>query len=423
MSRVLQRKIVTAMVVVAIVSGDAALTSLASPRGSAPPPTPVPPHGSLSPFPTTLATPADPTVAPTLTARSALLAELTSGHVLDEKAPDQPVPIASLTKIMTALITMERTRLTDLVTVDPRAVFGRREYGASSILGLRAGERISVENLLYAMMLGSANDAALALAIHIAGSEEGFVRVMNARAHRLGMRRTVFFSANGLDDRGHSTARDLLRLVRATEAIDGFDRITSTRFRTIPAPKGRDRRIQNRNALLWLFPGTFGTKTGSTVLAGSCLIASAARGGRRLVAIVLGAPHESISDAAALLAYGFGGFTQQSLASEGGDEGTLAIRGGAVPVVAGAALSALVPTASLGRLRRRVSADPRAAFPPAPGSRVGTLVVSVPGLTIGSVPLIVSVVPPPPTSSGPWWARAGISLGRSIAGAVRAISS
>src|SRR5947207_858311 len=99
------------MVVVAVVSGDAALTSLASPRGSAPPPTPVPPHGSLSPFPTTLATPADPTVAPTLTARSALLAELTSGHVLDEKAPDQPVPIASLTKIMTALITMERTRL------------------------------------------------------------------------------------------------------------------------------------------------------------------------------------------------------------------------------------------------------------------------------------------------------------------------
>ena len=146
-------------------------------------------------------------MAPTLTARSALLAELTSGDVLDEKAPDQPVPIASLTKIMTALITMERTRLTDLVTVDPRAVFGRREYGASSILGLRAGERISVENLLYAMMLGSANDAALALAIHIAGSEKGFVRVMNARAHRLGMRRTVFFSANGLDDRGRSTVR------------------------------------------------------------------------------------------------------------------------------------------------------------------------------------------------------------------------
>jgi D-alanyl-D-alanine carboxypeptidase len=153
------------------------------------------------------------------------------------------------------------------------------------------------------------------------------------------------------------------------------------------------------------------------------MIASAARGARRLVAIVLGAPHESFTDAAALLTYGFGGFTQRTLASDGGDEGTLAIRGGAVPVVAGAALTALVPTASLDHLRQRITVEPRAAFPPAPGSRVGTLVVSIPGLTIGSVPLLVSVVPPPPASPGPWWVRAGMSVGRSVAGAIRAISS
>ncbi|HEU0317197.1 MAG TPA: hypothetical protein VFR49_07705, partial [Solirubrobacteraceae bacterium] len=177
------------------------------------------------------------------------------------------------------------------------------------------------------------------------------------------------------------------------------------------------------NALLWLYPGTFGTKTGSTARAGSCLIASAQRGGRRLVAIVLGAPRESFSDAAALLAYGFGGFTQRTLASDGGDEGTLAIRGGAVPVVSGAALTALVPTASLDHLRQRVAVDPHAAFPPAAGSRVGTLVVSIPGHTIGSVPLLVSVVPPPPASRGPWWVRAGMSVARSVASAVRAISS
>ncbi|MDP9300515.1 MAG: serine hydrolase, partial [Actinomycetota bacterium] len=231
MSRILRRRIVTAMLVVAVISGEALLTSSASPRSNAPPPTPVPPHGSLSPFPTSLSTPADPTTAPTLTARSALLADLDSGDLMDEKAPDQPVPIASLTKIMTALITLERTRLTDIVTVDPRAVFTRREYGASSTIGLKAGERISVEDLLYAMMLGSANDAALALAIHIAGSEQAFVRVMNVRAPQLGMHRTVFFSSNGLDDRGRSTARDLLHLIRVTDAIDGFDRITATRFR------------------------------------------------------------------------------------------------------------------------------------------------------------------------------------------------
>src|SRR5207247_8934546 len=90
---------------------------------------------------------------------------------------------------------------------------------------------------------------------------------------------------------------------------------------------------------------------------------------------------------------------------------------------AGAALTALVPTVSLDHLRQRISVDPHAAFQPAPGSRIGTLVVSIPGLTIGSVPLLVSVVPPPPASPGRWWVRAGVSVARSGAGAIRAISS
>src|SRR5437762_712843 len=154
----LRRRIVTALLVVAVLSGEAVLTSFAAPRGSAPPPTPVPPHGSLSPFPRSLTTPADPAAAPVVLARSALLADLATGDVLDEKAADRPVPIASLTKMMTALITLERTQLSDTITVDPRAVFRRRDYGASSTLGLRPGERTSVENLLYAMLLGSAND-------------------------------------------------------------------------------------------------------------------------------------------------------------------------------------------------------------------------------------------------------------------------
>ncbi|TMK93455.1 MAG: D-alanyl-D-alanine carboxypeptidase [Actinobacteria bacterium] len=184
MSRIHRRRIVSALLVVAVISGEAVLTSFASPRGSAPPPTPVPPHGSLSPFPRSLRTPADPTVAPALSARSALLADLATGDVMDEKAADEPVPIASLTKLMTALIAMKRTQPSDTVTVDARAVFRRRDYGWSSTIGLKAGERINVENLLYAMMLGSANDAALALAIDIAGSEPAFVRLMNAQASR-----------------------------------------------------------------------------------------------------------------------------------------------------------------------------------------------------------------------------------------------
>ena len=421
MSQLGRRRIVAAVVVAAFVAGPAALTSVAAPSGNVPPPTPVPPKGSLSPFPTALATPANAMRAPTIDARSALLADAATGTLMDAKAPDLPVPIASLTKVMTALITLDRTEPGDVVTVDPRAVFDKGDYGASSTLGLQAGERISVENLLYGMLLGSANDAAVALAIHIAGSEDAFVKAMNARAHRLGMRHTDFRSANGLDDRGRSTARDLLILVRAAETTDGFDQITATKVRTIPAPSGPARRIQNRNALLWLYPGAFGTKTGSTALAGSCLIASARREGRRLVAIVLGARGEAFSDAAALLNYGFEGFTDQTFVSAGDDLGTLRIRGGAVPVVAGAGLTALVPTRMLGSVHRRIRATPGAAFPPPPGSRVGTLTVSIPGLAIGSVPLVVTSVPPPPSSGGPWWARAAGAVGRAVGEAVRAV--
>jgi serine-type D-Ala-D-Ala carboxypeptidase (penicillin-binding protein 5/6) len=418
-----RRRVVATVVVTAIVAGSATLTSLAAPGGTAPPPTPVPPKGSLSPFPTALATPSNAIRPPALSARSALLADLTTGTLMDAKDPDLPVPIASLTKVMTALITLDRTDPADVITVDPRAVFDRGDYGASSTLGLRAGERITVENLLYAMLLGSANDAAVALAVDIAGSEDAFVRLMNARAARLGMRHTEFRSVNGLDDRGLSTARDLLVLVRAVDPIEGFARITSTRVRTIPSPSGPARRIQNRNALLWLYPGAFGTKTGSTALAGSCLIASATRDGRRLVAIVLHAQDEAFSDGAALLNYGFEGFTQQTFAAAGADEGTLRIRGGEVPVVAGAALEALVPTLLLGRVRRAIVAAPHAAFPPPPGARVGSLTVSIPGLTIGSVPLVVSAVPPPTSSGGPWWARAAGSVGRAVSDAVHAIAS
>jgi D-alanyl-D-alanine carboxypeptidase (penicillin-binding protein 5/6) len=422
-STLFRRRLVAAGVVVALVAGPAALTSLAAPRTATPPPTPVPPKGSLSPFPTALATPHDAMRPPVVAARSAILADLTTGALMDAKAPNIALPIASLTKIMTALITLDRTDPGDVVTVDPRAVFRRGDYGANSTLGLRAGEHITVENLLYGMLLGSANDAAVALAIDIAGSEDAFIHAMNARATRIGMRDTEFRSVNGLDDAGHSTARDLLTLVRAAEATDGFDRITSTRERTIAAPSGPPRRIQNRNALLWLYPGAFGTKTGTTAGAGACVIASAARDGRRLVAIVLHAQGEAFSDAAALLNYGFEGFTQRSFATVGADEGTLRIRGGEVPVVAGQDLTALVPTRTLGSVRRRVVASPDAAFPPAPGSEVGTLTVSVPGLTIGSVPLLVSTVPPPPATSGPWWARAAGSIGRAVAGAIDAMAS
>ena len=143
-----------------------------------------PPHGSPSPVPTALATPSDPFRVPTVPAAAALLADLDTGQILYAKDPRAPRPIASVTKMMTALLTLETLPLDHVVRVDPRAVFDRDDFGASSTLGLRAGERISIENLLYALLLGSANDAADALAIAVDGSIPAFVRHMNDRARR-----------------------------------------------------------------------------------------------------------------------------------------------------------------------------------------------------------------------------------------------
>jgi serine-type D-Ala-D-Ala carboxypeptidase (penicillin-binding protein 5/6) len=409
--------VASAILIVAV-----AINAGATGRVVAPPPTPVPPHGSPSPFPTKLATPADSTTPPTVDAGAVLLADPDTGQILFAKEPRTRRPIASITKLMTALLARHDLPLHATVTVDPAAVFDRKSFGATSVLGLEAGERISVENLLYGLLLGSANDAAVALAIAADGSEAAFVRHMNAEAGRLGMRDTHFASASGLDDDGYSTPRDLLRLTQAANADPVLREITATKVHRIVAPKGPDRVIQNRNVLLWLYPGAVGTKTGTTAGAGSCVVATARRGARELVAIVLHAPDEPFSDAAALLNYGFDGWRVDALVHAGDAAGEATIRGGTVPVVAGADLSALVPVADDGRAQR-VVVDPRAAYPPAPDERVGTLVFAAGPAVLGSVPLIVSDVPPPPTATGPWWARTADAVGGAVADAVRAVAA
>ena len=357
---------VVAVLVVAMVGLNAGAATSA-----VPPPTPVPPHGVRRR--SHRARDAERSLrVPTVPAAAALLADLDTGQILYAKDPRTPRPIASVTKMMTALLTLETLPLDHVVRVDPRAVFDRDDFGASSTLGLRAGERISVENLLYALLLGSANDAADALAIAVDGSIPAFVRHMNDRARQLGMLQTRYFSANGLDDRGHSTPSDLLRLARSTDALEIFRTITATRFRRIPAPTGRDRVIQNRNALLWLYAGAFGTKTGTTAGAGACLVASATRDGRRLVAIVLDAPGEPFSSAAASV-----GLRLRRLGGRGPVAGrparTAAIRGGTCRCTPERP-DALTPIRGGGVVERAV-VDPRAAFLPATGEQVGVLVV------------------------------------------------
>ncbi len=424
MSPLAGRRAAASAVVVAVLATNVALIGLAGAQSgrNVPPPTPVPPDGRLSPFPSVLATPRDTVAAPAIGARAALLADLDDGTVLFDKAAAAPRPVASLTKIMTALVVLTRTSIDDVVRVDPAAVFGPRDFGASSTLGLRAGERIRVRDLLYGLLLGSANDAAEALAIHVSGSVGAFVELMNRRARALGMRDTSFASPHGLDDRGRSTAADLLVLLRAAHADPAFERIVATRFRTIPSPTGRPRRIQNRNAMLWLYDDAIGTKTGLTAGAGPCVAVVAERDGRRLVAIILGAEREAFSPAASLLNFGFDGFEETTVVRAGEELGSVDLVGGRVSVVASADLTVMVPRDHADRVRRTVRVAPEAAFPPQIGDRVATMIVTVPGARLGGVGLIVAAVPAPDPVSGSWWMRGLEALGGAAADAIGAVA-
>jgi D-alanyl-D-alanine carboxypeptidase (penicillin-binding protein 5/6) len=376
-----------------------------------PPPTPVPMPGggtSPSPFLHALRTPPPSIQPPSVAAGAAVLADLDTGQILWGTEAKERRPIASITKIMTALIVIQRTDPSDVVTVGPDAAAPAPSTGASE-LGLVPGERVSVQDLLYALLLQSANDAAVALAEHVAGSVEGFVGEMNAEARRLHLADTRFASPNGLDDTGYSSARDLAVLTRVALESPLFASIVRTKFHRIPSPSGKPRMIQNRNVLLWLYPGALGVKTGFTTPAGFCVVAAATRDGLRLVAVVLGEPGEPFSDAAAVLDYGFRSFERRELVTAGQGFGSVAIGGRDVQVSAGSGLTGLAPVGA--RIRRVVTVLPGVAFPPEMGKRVGYLKVLAPSLQLGRVPLVVSALPgPPPAEPGPWWRRAGSAV-------------
>ena len=377
-----------------------------TPAPSPPPPTPVVQPGgqtSPSPFPSTLRTPAPTTEAPEVGAVSAVLVDLDTGQVLFDLDRHERRPIASLTKIMTALLVVERAGLTDVVTVSEGAASG--QVSGISGLGLEPGERIRVNELLYALLLQSANDAALALAEHVSGSVDAFVDAMNARAEQLGMTRTMFASPNGLDDTGYSSAGDLVRLTRAALRSRGFASVVATRFHTVESLDAEPRIVQNRNVLLWLYPGAIGVKTGFTSPAGFCVVAGAQRGDERLLAVVLGEPGEPFSDAAALLNYGFEAFERRMVIQAGESLESVDVGGRSVSVRAGGSLRGLVPVE--GTVSKAVVLEDHLAYPPARGEEIGVVRISSGSKVLGQVPLVVSGVPaPPPPEPGVWWARA-----------------
>ncbi|MDD6265539.1 MAG: D-alanyl-D-alanine carboxypeptidase [Clostridia bacterium] len=236
-----------------------------------------------------------------VTAHSAVLYCPENGEFLYEKNADEFSLIASLTKIMTAVVVIENTSPQETVSVDKAAV---GVEGSSAYLC--ANELLTVENLLYALLLESANDAAVALAIHTSGSVPEFVKLMNKKAEELGMSETHYENPHGLDSDGHgSSARDLAILSAYALKNEEFLKITQTKSIHIDDCDGKNSHyFINHNRMLSIYDGTVGIKTGYTKSSGRCLVSAAKRNGVTLIAVTLNAPNDW-NDHQIMLDYGF----------------------------------------------------------------------------------------------------------------------
>ncbi|MBD0330737.1 MAG: D-alanyl-D-alanine carboxypeptidase, partial [Thermoleophilia bacterium] len=235
-------------------------------------------------------------------AKGAILVDARTGRVLYARAPHRRLPVASTTKIMTALLAVERLRPQRRVTILPKVarVQPFRE-------GLRPGERVPVWKLLYGLMLYSGNDDALALAHATSGTRKAFLALMNQRAAELGMENTRFSSPSGVIDRGnYSTAWDMAALARYAMRDPHFRRVVRTKVKRVRWAAPTFAKVYvNKNPLLATYRGADGVKTGWTSKADTCLVASARRGNTRLIAVVLGARGSAAVEARRLLDLGF----------------------------------------------------------------------------------------------------------------------
>lgn len=314
-----------------------------------------------------------------VSAVSAILVDAESGRVLYEKNPHQKRLIASITKLMTALVAVESTP--DLNCVIPI----KAEYQAEgSSMYLRPGEEISLEGLLYGLLLSSGNDAALAIAGGCAGEIDTFVEWMNRRAADLGMKDTHFANPNGLDAEDHySTAADMALLARAVLENETLAQIVGTKSTTIAG-----RSLTNHNKLLWRYEGCSGMKTGYTDAAGRTLVSSACRDGQTLICVTLKDPNDW-EDHATLFDYGFSTFPRHPLAREGKLFRALPVTGSLLSKAEVETASDVgYPLAADERVRARITLPDRVAAPVRKGAIAGKLTFLVGEKIVGETYLL-----------------------------------
>lgn len=319
-----------------------------------------------------------PVNAAALSAEKAILMDAATGRILYEKNADSRSLIASTTKIMTALVVAEQCNVLDRVRI-PKEAVGIE----GSSMYLQEGEILTVQELLYGLMLHSGNDAAVALAIYCGGTVEGFAELMNDKAHQLGMKDSHFENPNGLDAPGHyATARDLAVLASYAMKNPIFYKTVSAKNVTVG-----QRYLRNHNKLLWLYEGADGVKTGYTRAAGRILVSSAVRAGRRLIAVTINAP-DDWDDHAALLNQGFSGFEHRRIVNAGEIVGFAEIAGGLSGNVQ--LLAAEDFDYALAPEEKMTFVVPGTGFvyaPVAQGGDAGYVYICVDGKSVGKVPV------------------------------------
>ena len=320
-----------------------------------------------------------PVKAEAVSARRAYVLDAVSGRELFVRNPDERSLIASTTKIMTALIVCEQCNVLDRMRI-PKEAVGIE----GSSMYLKEGEVLTLQELLYGLMLSSGNDAAVALAIYCGGTVEGFAELMNDKARNLGLTGTHFENPNGLDSPGHySTARDLAKLAAYAMKNPIFYKTVSAK-----SVKVGERCLTNHNKLLWKLEGAEGVKTGFTKAAGRILVSSATRQGRRIIGVTIDAP-DDWNDHCQLLNEGFARYQDRQIVQAGQRVSVLEVLGGdarRIEVLAAEDFSYALAAEECPQL---VLPGPGFVYAPAvEGAEAGFAYVLINGTVIGKVPVV-----------------------------------
>ena len=339
----------------------------------------------------------------TLTSPAVILAETATGTVIFEKNADEKREVASITKLMTALLVLEAldrgdVKLSDQVQVSQNAAAMK---GSQALLDANA--LYSVEDLLRTTIMASANDSAIALAEHLCGSEEAFVAKMNTRAKELGMTNTHYVNSTGYPQEGqYTTARDVAALCCEVAKHRLYTQYSSVWIDKLTHPGGRVTDLTNTNRLVRFYQGCDGFKTGSTEAAKYCLAATAEKNGMRLVAIVLGTPvsQTRFDEARAMLDYGFANYQRVSIANKGDLLGeSLPVHGGAadtVELALGSGLSMLLKNGRQSCLKLEMNMPDYVDAPVAQGDILGVVNVLLDGQVIAKLNCVAAADVPRP---------------------------